>query len=139
MSFQARLFMLALGIIVLIFVINMVRTKRLRESYALLWLLAGAAIAFSPFIADELDRLALSIGFDYAPALLLMLAIIGLLLIIFQLSLSISRNTDQIKLLVQELGLLHNEVELLSDKLAANSKNSSTDQSAKVNNANDNT
>lgn len=122
MSLQARIFMVIVGIGVLAFVIDMVRTRRLRESYALLWLLAGVAIALSPFVADQLDQMALRIGFSYAPALLLMLAIIGLLLIIFQLSLSISKNTDQIKSLVQELALLRNEVESLTHQLLAHTQ-----------------
>lgn len=118
MSLQARILLLLLGLGVLAIAINMVRTKRLREGYALLWLLAGAGLAISPFIADPLDRLALRLGFDYAPALLLMLAIIGLVLIIFLLSISISHNSDQIKTLVQEVGLLRHEIDRLRSHLA---------------------
>jgi hypothetical protein len=116
MNFEARLLLLLLGLSVLAIAINMVRTKRLRESYALLWLLVGIGLTISPFIADFLDRLALRLGFDYAPALLLMLAIIGLLLLIFLLSLSISRNSEQIKTLVQEVGLLRHEIERLQSQ-----------------------
>lgn len=118
MSLQARILLLLLGLGVLAIAINMVRTKRLRESYALLWLLAGAGLAISPFIADPLDRLALRLGFDYAPALLLMLAIIGLVLIIFLLSVGISSNNDQLKTLTQELGLLRHEIDRLRSQLA---------------------
>ena len=39
------------------------------------------------------------LGFAYPPALLLMLAVVGLLLIIFQLSLTISHNSDHLKVL----------------------------------------
>lgn len=118
MSLQARILLLLLGLGVLAIAINMVRTKRLREGYAMLWLLAGAGLTISPFIADPLDRLALRLGFEYAPALLLMLAIIGLLLIIFVLSISISRSSDQIKTLVQEVGLLRHEIERLKSQFA---------------------
>lgn len=118
MSLQARILLLLLGLGVLAIAINMVRTKRMRESYALLWLLAGAGLAISPFIADPLDRLALRLGFDYAPALLLMLAIIGLVLIIFLLSVGISSNNDQLKTLTQELGLLRHEIDRLRSQLA---------------------
>jgi len=118
MSLQARLYLLLLGLAVLAIAINMVRTKRLRESYALLWLLVGVGLTLSPFIADHLDRLALWLGFPYAPSLLLMLAVIGLLLIIFLLSISISRNSEQIKTLIQEIGLLRHEVQRLQDQIA---------------------
>jgi hypothetical protein len=129
MSLQARILLLLLGLGVLAIAINMVRTKRLREGYALLWLLAGAGLVISPFIADPLDRLALRLGFGYAPALLLMLAIIGLLLIIFVLSISISRGSDQIQTLVQEVGLLRYEIERLKSQLAGQAT-ADQDQSA---------
>lgn len=118
MSLQARLYLLLLGLTVLAIAINMARTKRLRESYALLWLLVGVGLTISPFIADHLDQLALRLGFPYAPSLLLMLAIIGLLLIIFLLSISISRNSEQIKTLIQEIGLLRHEIQRLQGQIA---------------------
>lgn len=130
MSFQARLLLLLLGLSVLAIAINMARTKRLRESYALLWLLVGAGLTVSPFIADFLDRLALRLGFEYAPALLLMLAIIGLLLLIFLLSLSISRNSEQIKTLVQEVGLLRQEIEWLQSQLAGRNDGAAMDENS---------
>jgi hypothetical protein len=107
--------MFLLGLVVLAFVINMVRTRRLQERYALLWLLAGVALTVSPLIIPWLDRLAYALGFDYPPALLLMLAVIGLLLIIFQLSLNISHSVEQVKVLTQELGLVRQELDALRD------------------------
>jgi hypothetical protein len=106
-----------LGLAVLIFVINLVRTRRLQERYALLWLLAGLGLTIAPLVIHWLDRLAYALGFDYPPALLLMLAVIGLLLIIFQLSLNISRNSENVKVLAQEVGLLRQEVEALGRRL----------------------
>ena len=41
MNLYARIYMFLLGLAVLAFVINQVRTRRLQERYALLWLLAG--------------------------------------------------------------------------------------------------
>jgi hypothetical protein len=102
-----------LGLAILVFVINQVRTRRLQERYALLWLLAGLGLTVAPLIIPWIDRIAYALGFDYPPALLLLLAVIALLLIIFQLSLTISRNCDQIKVLTQEVGLLRQELEAL--------------------------
>jgi hypothetical protein len=118
MNFEARLLLLLLGLSVLAIAINMVRTKRLRESYALLWVLVGIGLTISPFIADFLDRLAVRLGFEYPPALLLMLAVVGLLLLIFQLSLTLSRTEDRLKILTQELGLLRHTVAQLQSAVA---------------------
>ena len=99
-----------LGLAVLVLAINLVRKRQLQERYALLWLLAGLALVLAPLFVNVIDRLAARLGFGYPPALLLMLAVIGLMLIIAQLSLSISNQADRIKILTQELGLLRTEL-----------------------------
>lgn len=108
-----RLLVFVLGLTVLLFVINLVRKRQLQERYAILWLLAGLALTLAPVFIPWLDHLAFSIGFEYPPALLLLLAVVGLLLLIFQLSLTISRSEDRLKVLTQELGLLRHTVAAL--------------------------
>lgn len=108
-----RIYVFLLGLFVLALIVNMVRTRKLQERYALLWLLAGAALTLAPLLIDGIDAVAYALGFDYPPALLLMIAVIGLMLIILQLSLTISHNADHLKVLTQELALLRQEVETL--------------------------
>lgn len=110
---RTRFYILGLGLAVLIFVVNLVRTRKLQERYALLWLLAGISLVVAPLVIDWLDSLAYALGFDYPPALLLLLAVIGLFLLIFQLSLTISQQAEHLKILTQELGLLWHEVHRL--------------------------
>jgi hypothetical protein len=114
-----RLLVFALGLTVLLLVINLVRKRHLQERYAILWLLAGVALTLAPVFIPWLDHLAYTIGFEYPPALLLLLAVVGLLLLIFQLSLTISRTEDRLKVLTQELGLLRHTVAHLQRALAA--------------------
>ena len=114
MNPMTRVYVALLGLAVLLFVINMVRTRRLQERYALLWLLAGLALTIAPLFANQLDRLATAMGFDYAPALLLMLAVVGLLLLIFQLTLNITSQSEHLKVLTQEVALLRQEVQALT-------------------------
>jgi peptidoglycan/LPS O-acetylase OafA/YrhL len=111
---RTRVAMFILGLLVLAFVINMVRTRMLQERYALLWLLAAAGLTLAPLFIHGIDRLAYALGVAYPPALLLALAVIALMLIILQLSLSISRQADHIKVLMQELGLLRQELDSLA-------------------------
>jgi hypothetical protein len=116
---RTRVYMFVLGLAVLAFVLNLVRARKLQERYALLWLLAGVGLTLAPVFINQIDALAYALGFAYPPALLLMLAVVGLLLIIFQLSLTISHNSDHLKVLTQELGLLRYEVECLAAELTA--------------------
>jgi hypothetical protein len=57
--------------------------------------------------------LAYALGIEYPPALIFLLAIISLLLVLFQFSTRISRFAEQIKVLTQELAILQTRVEEL--------------------------
>ena len=111
MEMRARIFAIVLGIVVLLFVINLVRTKKLKEEFALLWLLTAVVLVLTPLFIDYLDMVAHALGVEYPPALIFVLAIISLLLILFQFSMRISRYSDQIKVLTQEAALLRARIE----------------------------
>lgn len=114
MHLETRLFLLAGGIIILGLVINLVRTRRLKEEFALLWLIAAVLMVLAPLgLVDLLDMLAYAVGIEYPPALILTLAVVCLLGILFQFSLRISHFSDQIKMLTQEIALLRHEIEEL--------------------------
>ncbi|NOX62977.1 MAG: DUF2304 domain-containing protein [Chloroflexi bacterium] len=115
MSPRARVVLVIIGLIVLATVINLLRTRRLKEEYALLWLAAALTLVFGPLLIDPLDRIAYFLGVDYPPALFLGLGIVGLLLIIFQLSLNISRFSDHIRVLTQEIAILRERIEQLEN------------------------
>ncbi len=111
MELRARFFAVLLGIAVLLLVLNLVRTRKLKEEFALLWLLTAVVLVLTPLFIDYLDMIAYALGIEYPPALIFVLAIISLLLILFQFSLRISRFSEQIKVMVQELALLRAQVE----------------------------
>jgi len=120
MTPRARLLLIGVGLIVLVTVINLLRTRRLKEEYALLWLIAALTLVLAPLLIDPLDQIAFFLGVEYPPALFLGLGIIGLLLIIFQLSLNISRFSDQIRMLTQEIAILRQQVEALQQQSLEN-------------------
>jgi hypothetical protein len=117
MSLRARLFVAFLGLCILIFVINVVRTRKLKEQYALLWLLAAGVLVVFPFGIDLFNSLAHAVGVDYPPALLFSLALMVLLLIFFQFSFSISRFSDQIKALTQDLAIANQRIHDLEERV----------------------
>lgn len=110
---RTRATMIILGLLVLAFVINLMRTRKLQERYAILWVLAATGLVLAPVFIHLIDEMAYALGVEYPPALLLALAVIALMLIILQLSLSISHHADHIKVLTQELGLLRQEVDAM--------------------------
>jgi hypothetical protein len=111
MHLETRIFLLVCGLVILIFVVNLLRTRRLKEEFALLWLMAAALLVLAPLgVVDLLDQLAYAVGIEYPPALILAIAILCLLGILFQYSLRISKFTDQIKVLTQEIALLKRQI-----------------------------
>ena len=113
MELRARFFAIALGILVLLFVVNLVRTRKLKEEFALLWLLTAVVLVLAPLLIDYLDMIAHALGIEYPPAFIFVLAIISVLLILFQFSMRISHFSEQIKVLTQELALLRARLECL--------------------------
>lgn len=93
------------------FVVNLVRRKRIKEEYSLLWILFCIVFLVFSFWREGLEILASWLGIYYAPMAFLLILIVGILSILIHYSVVISRITEQNKSLVQELGLLKTEVQ----------------------------
>jgi len=129
MQFRARLFAFALGVVVLLLVINLVRTRKLKEEFALLWLLTAVVLVVTPLAIDYLDMVAHALGIDYPPALIFVLAIVSLLLVLFQFSMRISHFSEQIKVLIQESALLRARIEELEQTAPMSSRRTDSETS----------
>jgi len=106
------------SILFLVGILECVRRQLLKESYALLWLaLGGGFMILSAF--PGLLELARHIGIIYAPAALFLFLIFGIILILIQYSVVLSRRTEQLKALTQEMALLRRQVEELEKSTAA--------------------
>ena len=92
------------------FVINLVRRKRLREEYSLLWILFCLVFLVFSFWRNGLEVLASWLGIYYAPMAFLLIIILGILSILIHYSIVISGLSEQNKKLIQELGILKKEV-----------------------------
>ena len=85
-----------------------VRRHLLREQAAVLWLFVSATMVFldATLPLYLLNWLASLVGIAYPPDLILLLAVLFLVLLVFQLSLNLARLTDKHTRLVQEFGIL---------------------------------
>lgn len=118
MVWQARLFFMILGLAVLFVIINTVRRRKLKEEYALLWLLMAVTLVVAPLAIDLIDAISFAIGIDYPPAFIIVIALICFILIFFQISVTISRFSEQIKSLSQDLALTRKRLQDLEAQLA---------------------
>jgi len=109
-QFRTQIFVIVLGLAMLLFVLNLVRRKQLREQYSLLWIASAVVLVLCALFIGQVDRIAHAIGIYYPPAFLFLVAILLMLVLQFHFSTVISSLREQNKSLTQDLGLLVSEV-----------------------------
>jgi hypothetical protein len=95
------------SVLLLLVVFELIRSRRLRERYALLWLLTGAVLLVLSVWRGGLNTIAGWFGISgYPPAILFAVGILFILLVLLHYSTVISRLSDQSTILAQRLALL---------------------------------
>ncbi len=101
----------AIAAAILLFVIlELIRSRRLQERYALLWLLTGTVIFVFAVWRGLLSRVADLVGISYPPSALFIMAAFFVLLVLLHYSTVISKLSDQNRILAQRLGLLEHQL-----------------------------
>ena len=105
------------SILLIIFIVSLIRQRKLREEYSIMWLVGSAALIIFSVWRGLLDIIAGAVGVFYAPAILLLVIIFFGSLIFLHLTVVISRQTDQNKVMAQEIALLKDKVRGLETRL----------------------
>ena len=113
---RTRVFVFLAGLAILLFILNLVRKKQLREQYALLWIIAAVVLCMSAVFIHGIEQLSHLVGIYYPPAFLFLIAILMILLLQFHFSTVISNLREQNKALIQEVGILAGELKALKGK-----------------------
>jgi hypothetical protein len=98
------------GVVLLIWVLELVRRRRLREEYSWIWLLTAIGyllVAILPVLSEAVSRL---IGASRPASAFTFLGLLFLFLIGIQFSVQISRLTEQTKDLAQHIAILDSEL-----------------------------
>ena len=103
---SVTLFAALSSIVVFAVVIELIRSGRLRERYALLWLATAGVILVFGLWRDLLNRLADVLGIAYPPNALFVLAMGFVLLLLLHYSTVISRLSDRTTTLTQRIAIL---------------------------------
>ena len=92
-------------------VLELIRSRRLRERYALLWLVTGIVLTVLSAWRGGLNTIAGWFGIrSYPPAVLFAVGILFILAVLLHYSTVISRLSDQNVLLAQRVALLEAEL-----------------------------
>lgn len=115
---RSIIFTVALSIAALLFVLELVRRRKLREEYSLLWLFTALVMIVVSVWRELLHGLATLFGIAYPPNLLFLLAALLTFLILLYYSVIITRLTHENKVIAQEVALLRYEIEQLRSEQA---------------------
>jgi hypothetical protein len=97
--------------LLLVVVFELIRSRRLRERYALLWVLTGIVLLALSLWRDGLNTIASWFGVQtYPPAIIGATGALFILLVLLHYSTVISRLSDQNTILAQRLALLEQEL-----------------------------
>jgi Uncharacterized conserved protein (DUF2304) len=99
------------SLLLLLVVLELIRSRRLRERYALLWLLTGLVLLVLSLWRGGLNTIAGWLGVEtYPPAVLFAVASLFILAVLLHYSTVISKLSDQNVILAQRIALLELEV-----------------------------
>ena len=102
----------AVSILLLVVVFELIRSRRLRERYALLWLATGLVLIALSAWRDGLITLARWVGVrSYPPAVLFAVGLLFVIVVLLHYSTVLSRLSDQNTILAQRVALLENRLD----------------------------
>jgi hypothetical protein len=111
-----QLFAAIASLVLLGVVIELIRSRKLRERYALLWLAtAGVILVFAAW-RSGLHHLSDAVGIAYPPNALFVLAMLFVLVLLLHFSTVISKLSDRSTVLTQRLALMEERLRALENR-----------------------
>lgn len=130
----ARVQVLAIvgSLVLLALIVEAVRRRRLREQYALVWLLTGVVLVVLSLWRELLHQLSWLMGIYYPPSALLLVGIGLIILVLLSFSVVVSDLSVKVTVLTQRIAILEWELGRLNEEVppAARSLGSSPDDGA---------
>ena len=108
---------IGLALLILSLVLWLLLTRRLREKYAVLWLIIGIVVLVLGLFPQLLLWLTSALGVQLPANLLFAVAIVLLLGVALHLSWELSQAEEEIRRLAEEVAISRAEIEALSDRV----------------------
>lgn len=112
-NIRTQILVAAVVICAMVLLINLIRKNRLELKYALLWFVLGIGILILCLFPSITEHVARFFGIGLPINLIFFAGFCFALIIIFSLSVAVSKMSVRVKRLTQELGLLRRELEEL--------------------------
>ena len=106
MNTRTQILVIVVALLALIMIFQLIRKKKMGLKYALLWIVLAVSILILGCFPQLITWIAHFFGVQTPINMLFFIGFCFSLLIIFSLSAALSRNSEKIKKLTQEMGLL---------------------------------
>jgi hypothetical protein len=117
MNLNVRIAVFVISFFLLLFILRMVKNRRIWERYAILWVALGFSVVAFAFVVDIFDVFLEKMGVEYQPAFYLLIAVSGIVLILLQCTVEITTLVRRSRDTVQELAILKEKVREMEKRM----------------------
>ena len=111
MTLKAKVLIVVILLLVLLFIVNMVRKRELELKYVLAWLLCDITLICLTCFPKLMDKLASFFGIKSAVNMIFFFGFLFSLIIIFALTVTLSRVTAKVRIITQKMALQMEQME----------------------------
>ncbi len=116
MTSRQIVFVILIAVVILFLILELIRRRMLREKYSLLWVMIAVIMLTIPVLYPYYVKLAAYVGIKSPQSFFFYSAIIGLVLLSLQFSLSISTAYRNRKVMAQQMALLEKRIRDLEQR-----------------------
>jgi len=113
---RATVFFIVIAVCIIVGIVLLLRSRRLKEKYAALWMVVGLLCIILAAWPGSLNWAAHLVGIQVPSNLLFALAIVLLLAVCLHLSLEVSSQEDKIRRLAEEAAIARQKLEKMDDE-----------------------
>lgn len=106
---------LGVSVVLMVVVLDLVRRKQLTEEYSFVWILCALALFGLSLGRRLLDAVAIAVGIDYGPTVLLLVLFFFVFVASLSFSVVLSRQRRQIERLMEDVAILDSHVRELNE------------------------
>jgi hypothetical protein len=107
---RVSIFAAIASILLLLVILELIRSRRLQERYALLWVMTALVLLVFALWRDGLNVLARTVGIAYPPSALFLIAALFILVVLLHYSTAISELAERNLMLAQRIALLEQKL-----------------------------
>jgi hypothetical protein len=108
---------------ILFFVFEMLRRQKLREKYAILWIVVGIGTLLLSAFPSLLEKASGLLGIQVPANLLFIMTLVLLVGVCLHLSREQSQAEDEVRILCEEVAILKSELKVLQHRFEAGTRN----------------